>query len=55
MVHAGLDILKDEMQCMEAAMSKAVSDLMEDIIEASGIANCILDDLLNYENIHAGS
>mmetsp|Transcript_30754 Transcript_30754/g.42079 ORF Transcript_30754/g.42079 Transcript_30754/m.42079 type:complete len:787 (-) Transcript_30754:184-2544(-) len=54
-VHSGLDLLKDEILRLECEVNKAVLDLVEDIIEASGIANCILDDLLNYENIDAGS
>jgi len=54
-VHAGLDLLKEEAMRIEGDVGKAFTELMEDIIEASEIAINILNDLLNYENIDAGN
>ena len=54
-VHAGLDLLKEQALRIEGETGKVFIDLMEDIIEANGIAISILDDLLNYENIDAGN
>eukprot|EP00597_Dinobryon_sp_UTEXLB2267_P014201 CAMPEP_0170106806 /NCGR_PEP_ID=MMETSP0020_2-20130122/5603_1 /TAXON_ID=98059 /ORGANISM="Dinobryon sp., Strain UTEXLB2267" /LENGTH=425 /DNA_ID=CAMNT_0010331223 /DNA_START=272 /DNA_END=1545 /DNA_ORIENTATION=+ len=55
-VHAGLDLLSDHVQKhIVGEAGKAIMELMEDISAASTTAICILDDLLNYENIDAGS
>ena len=56
-VHAGLDLLRSELSICPV-MAPAITDLMElveDMFSASESAINILNDLLNYENLDAGS
>lgn len=62
-VHAGLDILRDELRdyiAVETATQgnssnqKGLLGLVEDMFAASDSAITILNDLLNYENMDAG-
>ena len=59
MVHAGLDILRSEVRNLPAAAIQAavrfMSDLLEDIFSSSETAILILNDLLQYENLDAGT
>jgi signal transduction histidine kinase len=52
-VHAGLDILLSEMR--SALMSAEIIELIEDIFSASESAIYILNDLLEYEHLDAGT
>ena len=58
-VHAGLDILRSEVRNLPAAAIQAavrfMSDLLEDIFSSSETAILILNDLLQYENLDAGT
>lgn len=59
-VHAGLDILRSELGCMEnfnglfGQVSESTAELIEDIYTASETAISILNDLLHYEHMDAG-
>mmetsp|Transcript_9907 Transcript_9907/g.13587 ORF Transcript_9907/g.13587 Transcript_9907/m.13587 type:complete len:940 (-) Transcript_9907:315-3134(-) len=56
-VHAGLDLLRSELSVCPV-MAPAITDLMElveDMFSASESAINILNDLLNYENLDAGT
>ena len=52
-VHAGLDLLRSELQSV-AALSRNTLELVEDIFTSSESAINILNDLLSYEYIDAG-
>ena len=52
MVHAGLQLLRDEMQQHNHLVS--CLELLEDIYSASDGAISILNDLMSYENLDAG-
>jgi len=56
-VHAGLDLLRTELKQMLVHISSMddTMELLEDIFAASGSAISILNDLLNYEHIDAGT
>ena len=62
-VHAGLEILRDELRELDAGKStkcdennnKGLLELVEDIFAASDSAINILNDLLNYEHMDAGN
>eukprot|EP00597_Dinobryon_sp_UTEXLB2267_P018742 CAMPEP_0201113918 /NCGR_PEP_ID=MMETSP0812-20130820/78106_1 /ASSEMBLY_ACC=CAM_ASM_000668 /TAXON_ID=98059 /ORGANISM="Dinobryon sp., Strain UTEXLB2267" /LENGTH=617 /DNA_ID=CAMNT_0047377495 /DNA_START=109 /DNA_END=1962 /DNA_ORIENTATION=- len=53
-VHAGLDILRGELESYKS-LSEDVLELVEDIFSASDSAINILNDLLNYEHLDAGT
>mmetsp|Transcript_7422 Transcript_7422/g.11064 ORF Transcript_7422/g.11064 Transcript_7422/m.11064 type:complete len:551 (-) Transcript_7422:274-1926(-) len=56
-VHAGLDLLRTELKemLMHVTAIGDTMELVEDIFAASGSAISILNDLLNYEHIDAGT
>jgi len=60
-VHAGLDILRSELGCLESVhgvisqISDSTAELIEDIYTASETAIAILNDLLHYEHMDAGT
>ena len=60
-VHAGLDILRSELSCLDTVgglfgqMSDSTAELIEDIYTASETAIAILNDLLHYEHMDAGT
>ena len=58
MVHAGLDILLGELRLgmlWTSATLEAATELVEDIFSASDSAILILNDLLHYEHMDAGT
>lgn len=70
MVHAGLDIMRDELRQMHSSQKACVVlnssnevteqiggllELVDDIFTASDSAINILNDLLDYEHMDAGS
>ena len=58
MVHAGLDIVRSEIQSNAGApvvyISAETAAMIEDIFSASGTSIEILNDLLDYERIDSG-
>ena len=53
MVHAGLDLLRSELQAI-SSLPRSTLELVEDIFTSSESAINILNDLLSYEYIDAG-
>ena len=53
MVHAGLDLLRSELQGI-SSLPRSTLELVEDIFTSSESAINILNDLLSYEYIDAG-
>eukprot|EP00597_Dinobryon_sp_UTEXLB2267_P009324 CAMPEP_0170096594 /NCGR_PEP_ID=MMETSP0019_2-20121128/28692_1 /TAXON_ID=98059 /ORGANISM="Dinobryon sp., Strain UTEXLB2267" /LENGTH=801 /DNA_ID=CAMNT_0010318641 /DNA_START=556 /DNA_END=2961 /DNA_ORIENTATION=- len=56
-VHAGVDMLRDELKSNSLKESNmcGIRDLLDDIFAASESAICVLNDLLNYEHLDAGT
>ena len=54
MVHAGLELLLQDLKGVEDTVSDRLGELVVDIFTASGTAISILNDLLDYEHMDSG-
>jgi signal transduction histidine kinase len=53
-IHAGLELLQEELRRLVGAPMPSAMELLEDIYSSSELAINIMNDLLNYEDLEEG-